>query len=91
MFPNSSSVLGVHSESDKASPELPRYIALPATGSLVPVFDLTTLLTKEQVETLRHHADIFQHPAVFYRPGQRATVSIISWLWKLKIYMIDRS
>ncbi|EER44622.1 conserved hypothetical protein [Histoplasma capsulatum H143] len=91
MFPNSSNVLGVHSESGQTSPELPRYIALPATGSLVPVFDLTTLLTKEQVETLRHHADIFQHPAVFYRPGQRATVSIISWLWKLKIYMMDRS
>ncbi|OAX79755.1 hypothetical protein ACJ72_05920 [Emergomyces africanus] len=76
------------SESTNTSPELPKFIDLPATGSIVPVFDLTTLLTGEQLETLRQYADIFQHPAVFYRPGDRAPVSMISWLWSLKIYMM---
>ncbi|OJD21889.1 hypothetical protein ACJ73_06769 [Blastomyces percursus] len=77
-----------HSESTKAFLKLPNYIALPAICSIVPVFDLTTLLTEEQLKDLRHHADIFRHPAIFYRPGERAPASMISWLWNLKIYMM---
>ncbi|KLJ07405.1 hypothetical protein EMPG_17135 [Blastomyces silverae] len=78
----------VRSESAKAFPELPNYVALPTIGSIVPVFDLTTLLTEEQLKDLHHHADIFQHPAIFYRPGERAPPSMISWLWNLKLYMM---
>ncbi|PGH31366.1 hypothetical protein GX50_05846 [[Emmonsia] crescens] len=86
--PDPPSTLEAHSESASASSALPKYVTLPTTGSIVPVFDLTELLTEEQLEILRQHADIFQHPAVFYRPGDRAPVSMISWLWNLKIYMM---
>ncbi|PGH05459.1 hypothetical protein GX51_02983 [Blastomyces parvus] len=87
-FPEAPIAPGAHSESTKAFPELPNYVALPTIGSIVPVFDLTTLLTEEQLKDLRHHADIFQHPAIFYRPGEGAPIPMISWLWNLKLYMM---
>ncbi|EEH19240.2 hypothetical protein PABG_01559 [Paracoccidioides brasiliensis Pb03] len=76
------------SESASVSDSLPKYITLPSTGSMVPVFDLTMLLTEEQLEALCQHAEVFRNPAVFYRPGSRAPVSMISWLWRLKLYML---
>ncbi|EQL38604.1 hypothetical protein BDFG_00172 [Blastomyces dermatitidis ATCC 26199] len=86
--PEASIAPEAHSESAKVFPKLPNYVALPAIGSIVPVFDLTTLLTEDQLKDLRHHADIFQHPAILYRPGERAPSSMISWLWNLKLYMM---
>ncbi|PGH14902.1 hypothetical protein AJ79_02765 [Helicocarpus griseus UAMH5409] len=75
--------------SSVSPPHLPEYITLPSTGRLVPVFDLTTLLTGEQLEALRNHADVFQNPAIFLRPGHRAPITIFSQLWYLKNYMAN--
>ncbi|KGQ01978.1 hypothetical protein PAAG_11151 [Paracoccidioides lutzii Pb01] len=87
---NSSIIPESDSESASVSDSLPKYITLPSTGSMVPVFDLTMLLTEEQLDALCQHAEVFRNPAVFYRPGSRAPVSMISWLWRLKLYMLRK-
>ncbi|KAK2788104.1 hypothetical protein FQN52_006941 [Onygenales sp. PD_12] len=77
------------SQSPGHLPQLPEYLDLPQ-GSKVPVYDLTRLLTREQIEALREYGDIFNKPALFCRPGTRAPNPLIFSLFNLHSFMQEQ-
>ncbi|KAK2801365.1 hypothetical protein FQN50_007750 [Emmonsiellopsis sp. PD_5] len=77
------------SQSPSHLPQLPEYLDLPQ-GSKVPVYDLTRLLTREQIEALREHGEIFNKPALFCRPGTRAPNPLIFTLFNLHSFMQEQ-
>ncbi|GAD99508.1 conserved hypothetical protein [Paecilomyces variotii No. 5] len=70
-----------------ASP-LPDYITLPHRGKKVPVFDLSVLLSEENLEELRKLHPRFQESALFFRPGGTTPVEPMLALWRLKGYVM---
>ena len=71
--------------------QLPDFITLPIQGSQVPIFDLTTLLARSDIDELRQHHPRFRETALFFRPVFNIPVDAMLALWRLKGYvMYDR-
>ncbi|KAJ9217674.1 hypothetical protein DTO166G4_856 [Paecilomyces variotii] len=70
-----------------ASP-FPDYITLPQRGKKVPVFDLSVLLSKENLDELRRIHPRFRENALFFRPGGTTPVEPMLMLWRLKGYVM---
>lgn len=54
------------------------------TGSNVPVFDLSVLLSDSDLQTLRESHGQFAHNALFFRPDDKAGIMAMMSLWKIK-------
>ncbi|KAH8426759.1 uncharacterized protein LDX57_004492 [Aspergillus melleus] len=66
---------------------LPRLVTLPQTGSRVPVFDLSVLLSDSDREALRSADPRFQRTGLFFRPhGPKARKAMMA-LWKLQNFL----
>ncbi|KAJ5357915.1 hypothetical protein N7541_005073 [Penicillium brevicompactum] len=59
-------------------------VALPQTGSNVPVFNLSKLLSESDLQMLRGSHAQFQHKALFFRPEEKMGVTALFSLWKIK-------
>ncbi|KAJ6009597.1 hypothetical protein N7522_004613 [Penicillium canescens] len=59
-------------------------VALPQTGSQIPVFDLPSLLSESDLAKLRESHPKFQHTALFFRPDNEMTIDAMISLWRLK-------
>ena len=59
-------------------------VTLTQTGSNVPVFDLSVLLSGSDLHTLRESHGQFEHSALFFRPDDQAGIDAMISLWKLK-------
>lgn len=68
---------------------LPRLMTLPQTGSRVPVFDLTRLLSDSDLEELLEAVNSwkFQHTALFLRPADPVAFDAMMILWKLQGFL----
>ncbi|KAL1859251.1 hypothetical protein Plec18167_007818 [Paecilomyces lecythidis] len=66
----------------------PDYVTLPQRGKKVPVFDLSVLLSEENLEELRRTHPKFQESALFFRPGGTTPVEPMLALWRLKGYVM---
>lgn len=62
------------------------FVRLSGDGTKVPVFNLANLLSKENLERIRGHDELFRKPAIFFRPGKDFAPDPILWLWKLKCF-----
>lgn len=58
--------------------------ALSQTGSNVPVFDLSVLLSDSDLQTLRKTHGQLAHSALFFRPDDKAGIMAMISLWKIK-------
>ncbi|CAI7668935.1 unnamed protein product [Penicillium bialowiezense] len=59
-------------------------VALPQTGSNVPVFNLPKILTEADLDILRSSHAQFEHSALFFRPEEKMGVTALLSLWKTK-------
>ncbi|CAI7605282.1 unnamed protein product [Penicillium crustosum] len=59
-------------------------VALTQTGSKVPVFDLSVLLSESDIKKLRESHGQFQHTALFFRPEEQLGIDAMISLWKIK-------
>ncbi|KAJ5520457.1 hypothetical protein N7463_000910 [Penicillium fimorum] len=59
-------------------------VALTQTGSKVPVFDLTVLLSESDIKNLCGSHGQFQHTALFFRPEDQLGIDAMISLWKIK-------
>ncbi|KAI2707609.1 hypothetical protein CBS147332_6667 [Penicillium roqueforti] len=59
-------------------------VALKQTGSKVPVFDLSVLLSESDINKLRESHGQFQHTALFFRPEEQLGIDAMISLWKIK-------
>lgn len=59
-------------------------VTLPQTGSKVPVFDLSALVSESDMKKLRGSHDQLQHAALFFRPEGEIGINAMISLWKLK-------
>lgn len=66
----------------------PDYITLPLHGTKVPVFDLSVLLSEEDLDELRKLHPRFQESALYFRPGGTTPVEPMLALWRLKGYVM---
>ncbi|KAL4870822.1 hypothetical protein BDV12DRAFT_165299 [Aspergillus spectabilis] len=83
-------ILGDGSASDAGAGEetaLPDLVTLPGSGSKVPVFDLTRLLSQAELEELRAYHGKFQLPALFLMPPNELVARTILALWRLQGYV----
>lgn len=62
----------------------------PQTQKKVPVFDLSKLLAKSDLETLRRtEAPHYQQAALFFRPEDPLSIRAMLSLWKLKQFLVE--
>ncbi|KAI5285486.1 hypothetical protein KEM55_000641, partial [Ascosphaera atra] len=76
--------------SSTSSSSFPDEISLPGTAVKVPIFDLTRLFTREQLEELRQGAGgrrYFRYGALFLQPAGALSRKMIENLWRLKCYV----
>ncbi|KAI9045584.1 uncharacterized protein KD926_008000 [Aspergillus affinis] len=66
---------------------LPQLVTLPQTGSRVPVFDLSVLLSESDREALRSADPKFQKTGLFFRPEDLKEYNAFMALWKLQGYL----
>jgi hypothetical protein len=66
---------------------LPDLVTLPRSGSKVPLFDLTRLLSQDQLEELRAYHEKFRLPALFLTPPNELVARTILALWRLQGYV----
>lgn len=79
----SSSAPGDASQHD----EFPDCISPAKTNVRFPIFDLTKLLTKEDLEQLAENVPYFREGALFLQPGKVLPMKMVLKLWALKSYM----
>jgi hypothetical protein len=66
----------------------PDYITIPQTGTMAPVYDLSVVLSRSDLEALRQSSPRFNQRALFFRPdGLKSTEAMLA-LWKLKGYIM---
>lgn len=66
----------------------PDYITIPQTGTMAPVYDLSVVLSRSDLEALRQSNPRFNQRAVFLRPdGPKSTEAMLA-LWRLKGYIM---
>lgn len=65
----------------------PEIVTLPGIDRKVPVFDLSRLFFKAELEEIRTYHPRFQKPAVLLRPSNKITVDAVLGLWHLQGYL----
>lgn len=66
----------------------PDYITIPQTGTMAPVYDLSVMLSRSDLEALRQSNPRFNQRALYFRPdGPKSTEAMLA-LWKLKGYIM---
>ncbi|CRG88348.1 hypothetical protein PISL3812_05378 [Talaromyces islandicus] len=66
----------------------PDYITIPQTGTMAPVYDLSMVLSRPDLEALRQSHSRFNQRALFFRPdGPKSTEAMLA-LWRLKGYVM---
>ncbi|KAH8694146.1 hypothetical protein BGW36DRAFT_430170 [Talaromyces proteolyticus] len=83
--PQSSPIDVLESASKSAFPD---YLTLPQTGSMVPVYDLTVLLSRPDLDALRACHPRFSQTALFFRPDGPKSVTAMIDMWKIKSYVM---
>ncbi|EEQ33371.1 hypothetical protein McanMca71_001366 [Microsporum canis] len=73
---------------DKQSFDL---VELPVQRSQVPVFDLTKLLSLEELQAVRQLGEVFQGGALYFIPATRKSALFVLDLWRLKSFFMERS
>ncbi|KAJ5965427.1 hypothetical protein N7481_012141 [Penicillium waksmanii] len=65
----------------------------PRTQTTIPVFDLSVLLSENELETLRTSSSAhLESEALFFRPnGGHEDMSLMLYLWKLQRYLAENS
>lgn len=69
--------------------DFPDTVSLPKVNVRVPIFDLTKLLAKEDLDELARSLPYFQEGALFLQPGKTLPMKVILKLWALKSYMMN--
>jgi hypothetical protein len=64
-------------------------VTLSQTGSNVPVFDLSALLSVSDLQALREAHEQFKHSALFFRPDDKMGIDAMVSLWKIKRLLGD--
>lgn len=66
----------------------PDYITIPQTGTMAPVYDLSVVLSRSDLEVLRQSHPRFNQRALFFRSdGPKSTEAMLA-LWKMKGYIM---
>lgn len=68
--------------------KFPDYLTLPQTQSIVPVIDLSTLLSASDRQALREAIPRFAEKALFFRADGPKSVDAMLAMWELKGYVM---
>ncbi|PWY70369.1 hypothetical protein BO94DRAFT_539837 [Aspergillus sclerotioniger CBS 115572] len=70
-------------------PRMPNEVFVSWEKKTAPVFDLTVMLSDEELQELKAHHPRFENTALLFRPDNKATIDAMLALWKLRGFIRD--
>ncbi|KAK2846378.1 hypothetical protein FQN49_005782 [Arthroderma sp. PD_2] len=65
-------------------------VELPVQQSQVPVFDLTKLLSPDELQEVRQLGEVFEATALYFIPARTESALVVLDLWRLKSFFMER-